>query len=102
MADNKVATDARTLNELAETLSVGDTFCIYAWDCKVTGISTNESRPYVTFQKRSVSGYMTTSYRMDTNSHYDDEFTTAKVKADRKHGWDEKFACDVADVQITN
>ncbi len=91
-----------TLHSIVEQIEEGDEFEIFAWECIADEVIDCEARPYIRLRKKSVSGYMEQSYRLEWADPTDEDDETLAMKADRKSGWDVRFECAPSEVQLND
>jgi len=91
--------DYESIHDLVASVEEGDMFQIFGRKYRVDEKHESDVRPYLTVQKKSV-GWMTADGRIEqadpTEPEQDD---TIIYKIDRKHGWDERFTCDISEVE---
>jgi hypothetical protein len=89
-----------SIHDLVDSVEEGDTFQIYANEYRVAKKVESDVRPYLKVQKKSIGGWMTADGRIEqADPTKPDADETIIYKIDRKHGWDERFTCDISEVE---
>ena len=92
---------ADLVNTLA-ALEEGDEFQVFAGEFRVDAVlESSPVRPILYVSKKSVGGYMSTTYRLEPADPVDTTDNTLVIQADRKSGFDEwsRFSPDQIDVK---
>jgi hypothetical protein len=89
------------MQKLVETLSPGDVFKVKAGVFIVDEwLETSPARPIAHIRKESVSGWMSTTYRLEPANPEDPDGTKLIIQADRKGGFDPWSTLDLDEIQL--
>jgi len=89
------------MEQLVDELSVGTVFTVFAGEFRVDRwMETSITRPIAIVKKKSVSGWMSTQYRLEPSHPADPDGTELVIRTRKSSHWDVFAAFDPQDIEI--